>query len=292
MDLRIMAVRKMQSYIEDNIFEDIRTDDLAKLTGYSPVHVRRLFLEFTKLSPADYIRRLKLSKAALMLRDESCKIIDVVSRLGFGSVDGFQRAFKREFGYNPKEYETRPVPIYLFNPYKVEAQSDDPNDPSPMGCRKVTLQKIRKAARKVIIKRGINANDYFSYCCEVGCDVWGLLKSIRSISGEPVCLWLPEQYRKPVTNEYVQGVEVEPDYQGIIPDGFDIIEFPESDYLLFNSDPYEDDDYRSAIQDVQKAISGYDFEGNGYIRDENNPRVQLEPISTRGYIEMVPVISA
>ena len=291
MDERIMAVQKMQNYIEEHILEEIKIDDLARLTNYSPVHVRRLFLEWTKLSPADYIRRLKLTKAALMLRDESCRIIDVVTRFGFGSVDGFQRAFKKEFGYNPKEYESNPVPIYLFTPYGVHSQSKRPYDFSPTNNRKVTVQKIHKSARKVIIKRGIKATDYWSYCNEVGCDVWGLLKSIRSISGEPICMWLPVQYRNPVLNEYVQGVEVEMEYQGIIPDGFEIIELPEADYLLFRSEPYDDEDYGSAILDVQKVISEFDFQGNGYVRDENNPRIQLEPICTRGYIELVPVIS-
>lgn len=286
-----MAVQKMQNYIEEHIFEEIKMDDLAKLTNYSPVHVRRLFLEWTKLSPADYIRRLKLTKAALMLRDESCRVIDVVTQFGFGSVDGFQRAFKKEFGYNPKEYESNPVPIYLFTPFMVHSERKKPYDFSPKNIRKVTVQKIHKSARKVIIKRGIKATDYWSYCNEIGCDVWGLLKSIKSISGEPVCLWLPMQYRNPILNEYVQGVEVEMEYQGIIPDGFDIIELPEADYLLFRSEPYDDEDYRSAILDVERIISEYDFDGNGYVRDEDNPRIQLEPIGTRGYIELVPVIS-
>jgi len=290
-DQRIIAVQKMQKYIEDHIFEEIKIDDLAKLTMYSPVHVRRLFLEWTKLSPADYIRRLKLSKAALMLRDDSCRVIDVVNQFGFGSVDGFQRAFKKEFGYNPKEYETNPVPIYLFTPFVVHSQNKKPYDFSPTNIRKVMVQKIHKAARKVIIKRGIEATEYWSYCQEVGCDVWGLLKSIKSISGEPVCLWLPEKYRNPGSNEYVQGVEVEMEYNGIIPDGFDIIEFPEADYLLFRSDPYDDEDYGSVILDVEKVISEYDYSGNGYEIDTDNPRIQLEPICTRGYIELVPVIS-
>jgi AraC-like DNA-binding protein len=291
MDERIEAVQKMQSYIEEHIIEEIKTEDLAKLTNYSPVHVRRIFLEWTKLSPSDYIRRLKLTKAALMLRDESRRIIDVVTQFGFGSVDGFQRAFKKEFGYNPKEYETNPVPIYLFTPYMVHSQKKKPYDYSPSKTKKVTVQRIHKFAKKVIIKRGINATDYLSYCTEVGCDVWGLLKSIRSISGEPVGLWLPVQYRNPISNEYVQGVEVEIDYKGTIPDSFEIIDFPEADYLLFRSEPYDDEDYESAILDVEKVISEYDFHKNCYTKDENNPRIQLEPICTRGYIEMVPVIS-
>lgn len=292
MDERIIAVQKMQNYIEKHILEEITINDLAELTMYSPVHVRRLFLEWTKLSPADYIRRLKLSKAALMLRDKSCKVIDVVNEFGFGSVDGFQRAFKKEFGYNPKEYETNPVPIYLFTPYGVQSKATSPHASSPTNTRKVTVQKIRKNARKVIVKRGVNATEYWSYCEEIGCDVWGLLMSIKSISGEPVCLWLPAQYRDPITNEYVQGVEVEIDYQGIVPNGFDMIEFQETDYLLFKSEPFNDEEYVSAILDVERAISEYDYQKNGYERDVNNPRIQLEPIGTRGYIELIPVISS
>jgi AraC family transcriptional regulator len=287
MEERIKAVQKMQNYIEEHTLEEITIDDLARLTNYSPVHVRRLFLEWTKLSPSDYIRRLKLTKAALMLRDESRKVIDVVTQFEFGSVDGFQRAFKKEFGYNPKEYETNPVPIYLFTPYVIHSQNKKPYDFSPSNTRKVMVQRIHKSASKVIIKRGIKATDYWSYCNEIGCDVWGLFKSIGN---EPMGMWLSVQYRNPISNEYVQGVEVETDYQGTIPDGFEIVDFPEADYLLFRSEPYDDEDYGSAILDVQKVISEYDFQKNGYIKDENNPRIQLEPICTRGYIEMVPVI--
>lgn len=289
MDERIIAVQKMQNYIEEHILEEIKAEELAQLTGYSPVHVRRLFLEWTKYTPAEYIRRLKLSKAALMLRDQSCRVVDAVMEFGFGSVDGFQRAFKREFGYNPKEYATHPVPIYLFTPYGVQSQAQDRFSFSPTNVRKVTVQKIQKTARRVIVKRAKTATDYFSYCEEVGCDVWGLLKSIRSISGEPVCLWLPRELRNPPENEYVQGVEVEADYAGEIPEGFELIGLPDADYLLFRSDPYQDEEYGAAILDVEKVIEEYAFEKNGYLRDASNPRIQLEPISRRGYIELVPV---
>ena len=84
-------------------------------------------------------------------------------------------------------------------------------------------------------------------------------------------LWLvaPVQYRNPISNEYVQGVEVEIEYQGIIPDGFEMLEFPEADYLLF-----EVILMMMKIMDRQfwmlKVISEYDFHGNGYERDENN----------------------
>ena len=72
----------------------------------------------------------------------------------------------------------------------------------------VYIQVIRKPERLCIIKRGNNAEDYFSYCEEVSCDVWGTLMSMRSLCGEPVSMWLPERYKKPGTSTYVQGVEV------------------------------------------------------------------------------------
>jgi AraC family transcriptional regulator len=83
----------------------------------------------------------------------------------------------------------------------------------------VFVQVIDKPDRKVIIKRGQKATEYWAYCQEVGCDVWGVLTSMISLCGEPVCLWLPEQYRKPGTSEYVQGVEVASDYNGLFPMG-------------------------------------------------------------------------
>ena len=47
-------------------------------------------------------------------------MIDVAYDLGFGSVDGYQRAFLREFGCNPGAYARQPVPIPLFIPYGVK----------------------------------------------------------------------------------------------------------------------------------------------------------------------------
>lgn len=92
---------------------------MAKVSLFSPWYSHRLFTEYTQKTPADYIRLFRLSKSALKLRDESCRIADVAFEFDFGSVDGYQWAFYREFGCNPKEYTSNPVPIYLFTPYKI-----------------------------------------------------------------------------------------------------------------------------------------------------------------------------
>lgn len=287
MEEKRKAVRAMQVYIREHITEDITPADLAKASNFSPWYARKLFIKNIGMAPAVYIRRLRLSMSALRLRDEKIAVLDIAMEMGFGSVDGYQRAFRREFGCNPKEYSTSPVPIWLFTPYLIEDTERTESNMSE--TRTVFIQVIEKPARKVIIKRGIKATEYFSYCEEVGCDVWGLLTSIKSISGEPVCLWLPEHLRKPAANVYVQGVEVEPDYTGSIPDGFEVIELPAATYLLFRGEPFEDDKYADAIQEIWAAEKKYDPAFIGFEWDESNPRIQLAPIGERGYIELVPV---
>ena len=143
--------------------------------------------------------------------------------------------------------------------------------------KNVFIQVVQKPERRVIIKRGVKASDYFAYCEEVGCDVWGLLQSIKSISGEPVCLWLPRQYRPEGTSLYVQGVEVAPDYSGPVPEGFDIIELPAARYLMFQGEPFEEEDFCQAIQMVQTAMDRYDLSVIGPAPDPENPRIQPEP---------------
>lgn len=154
------------------------------------------------------------------------------------------------------------------------------------------LQVVEKPERKVILKRGKTATEYFKYCEEVGCDVWGLLCSMKSIGREPVCLWLPKQYIKPGTSEYVQGVEVAMDYAGEIPEGFDVIELPKCKYIMFQSEPFEEENFQEAIAQTWEAIKKYDPKTIGYCWDTSNPRIQLEPFGARGYIELHPVKEA
>ena len=110
-----------------------------------------------------------------------------------------------------------------------------------------------------------------------------------SLCGEPVCLWLPEKYRKNGTSVYVQGVEVPKDFDGTVPEGFDMITLPECDYLMFQGEPFEEEDYCSAITAVQQSMDRYDPEIIGYEWDKENPRIQLEPRGNRGYIELKAV---
>ena len=292
MDQKTLAVQRMQDYIEAHLAEPITPAQLAEAARYSPWYAARIFRELTGLAPADYLRRLRLSKSALRLRDEKLRVIDAAYDLGFESVDGYQRAFRREFGCNPKEYALRPVPLPLFTAYGVKFREAKRKEKmTTENVQRIFIQVAEKPARKVLIKRGVRAADYFAYCEEVGCDVWGVLTSMKSLCGEPVCLWLPEPYRAGAS-EYVQGVETEADYDGPVPEGFDVINLPAATYLMFQGEPFAEEDYCEAIEALQSAMERYEPSAIGYVWDDANPRIQLEPRGERGYIELKAVKKA
>ena len=286
MNEQIEAVQRMQEYIEGHLEEELTLTELSEVSLYSPWHSYRLFKNYLEATPAEYIRKLRLSRSAMRLKQEQCLVAEAAYECGFGSVDGYTRAFYKEFGCNPGEYVKDPVPIALFIPYGVKFKELRKDVVDMENLQSVFVQVIRKPERKAIIKRGISAEDYFDYCSEVSCDIWGILTSMDSLCGEPVCLWLPERFKTPGTSTYVQGVEVESGYAGEIPEGFDIISLPASEYLVFQGEPFREEDYSQAILSVQYSMNQYDPAVIGYEWDDRSPRIQLEPRGERGYIEL------
>ena len=282
---QILAVQRMQDYIEKNQTEEIRLSDLARVSLFSPWYSYRLFRECLGLTPAEYIRKCRLTQAAKQLRSGEIRVIDAAYNAGFSNVDTFTRAFCREFGMNPSDYMRQPVPVTFFIPYGAKYRELRKEKVDMSNIQPIFIQTVRRPERLCIIKRADRAENYFAYCEEVSCDVWGILMSMKSICGEPVSMWLPPKYKKPNTSTYVQGVEVGLDYMGIIPEGFDTIHLPETEYLMFQGQPFREEDYCEAIQTVEYAMDNYDPSVIGYCWDEQ-PRIQLEPRGERGYIEL------
>lgn len=117
----VNAVQRMQDFMETHLHEPMTLNDLARAAGYSQWHASRMFRELTGKSPFEYLRALRLSKAALMLRDDAPRVIDVAFDFVFDSHEGFTRAFTRQFGVAPGRYSRKPEPIGLFMPYSVRS---------------------------------------------------------------------------------------------------------------------------------------------------------------------------
>lgn len=290
---RIEAASNMQRYIEEHLEEPITLHELAQAAGYSPWHCAKIFKEIQGNTPFEYIRRRRLSKAAMELRDRDLKVVDVAMDFMFDSHEGFSRAFRRQFGMSPKEYKKNTPPVYLFHPWPVQEYYDwlhGSAEQAAPSARGFTVHVYHFPERRLLLLRGVKAGDYFSYCEEVGCDIWGLLCSVREALYEPAGLWLPDALRRPGTSEYVQGVELPFDYSGVVPEGFELIDLPACEMMMFQSEPYDDLQFDEVITAMKEMIDDYDPAADGYEwADEAAPRFQLNPQGWRGYMEARPV---
>jgi len=290
-----ITVQKLQEYMDANIKRNITLKELAEQAGYSPWHTARIFKEITGKTPFEYLRSLRLTKAALFLRDNEAKIIDVALDYVFDSHEGFTRAFSREFGLSPYRYSKSKPPIKLFLPAKVydtyrQFNKEGKFMENNAVTKSIFVQVIERPARKVLLKRGIKAEEYFAYCEEVGCDVWSVLTSVKEALYEPIGMWLPKHLIKPGTSKYVQGVELPLDYSNEVPEGYELIELPPCTMMVFQGEPYNDDYFSEEIGIVWKHIDKFNPTIYGYEWDpEAAPRFQLAPMGYRGYIEARPV---
>ena len=94
--------------IEDNLDnEKFSVEILGKELGLSRTHLYRKIKSLTGLSPNEYIRQVRLKKAAQLLKTGQLNISEVAYETGWQSPANFSTAFKSVFGISPKEYRAK-----------------------------------------------------------------------------------------------------------------------------------------------------------------------------------------
>lgn len=93
-------------YVEDNISRsDLSVEELARAMGMSRVHLYKRLLHITGKSPIEFIRIIRLKRAAQMLRKSQLNVSEIAYRLGFNSPKYFTKYFRDEFGVLPSVYQ-------------------------------------------------------------------------------------------------------------------------------------------------------------------------------------------
>lgn len=88
-------------YIEENLDGKIDLKEVAKRAFCSEYHFKRLFSLLSGITISEYIRRRRLTVAALELKDTSARVIDIAIKYGYHSPDAFSRAFQGFHGATP-----------------------------------------------------------------------------------------------------------------------------------------------------------------------------------------------
>jgi AraC-like DNA-binding protein len=97
-------IRRAQQYISDHLREKLSVPLVAQMVDVSPSYLTSLFHKNLQISPAEYIRRLKLQESKQMIRENSMTFTEIAAALQYSTVHHFSRQFKEKFGITPTEY--------------------------------------------------------------------------------------------------------------------------------------------------------------------------------------------
>ncbi|WP_102401210.1 methyltransferase domain-containing protein [Haloimpatiens massiliensis] len=101
-------------YIEEHLDSIIDLDKVANIMCQSIVSFQRTFSIFMNMSIYEYIRRRRMTLAAIELQTNSIKVIDVALKYGYESPESFTRAFKEIHGISPSAARKKGVQLNLF----------------------------------------------------------------------------------------------------------------------------------------------------------------------------------
>lgn len=99
-------------YININYYKKITPEYLSEFSGYSPAHLRRLFVKNYGVPPMEYILNKKIEMAKEILLDAPEKTMQEIAELvGFCSASYLCKTFKKRVGISPLEYKKQSLPF-------------------------------------------------------------------------------------------------------------------------------------------------------------------------------------
>lgn len=100
----------IDKYIQDNIFNEISIDSLAKLIGISKYYFLKEFRKYKGITPYQYILHKKLETSKNLLGKSGKPIIEIAYDLGFSDQSHLNKLFKKYYGLSPKKFRNNNIP--------------------------------------------------------------------------------------------------------------------------------------------------------------------------------------
>lgn len=101
-----MLIEKAVKYVDENMSKtELSVEELAAGLGMSRVHLYKRLKAITGKTPIEFIRLLRLKRAAQLLRESQLNISEIAYRCGFNNPKYFSKYFKEEFGVLPSVYQ-------------------------------------------------------------------------------------------------------------------------------------------------------------------------------------------
>ena len=216
----IRTVNNAIEYMEGHLMDEITLADIAKHVNLSAFHFQRAFSLLTEMSPAEYLRKRRLSQAGAELTGGDAKVIDVALKYCYDSPESFTKAFARFHGVSPMQVK-KGSPIQFMNRFTVRMAIEG-------GC--MMEYKIEKWEAMDLL---MHAKDFHAETGETEIPkFWEEYYAHEEYRKIPGYLGLCAQ-QKSDGDEFRYGIGCKAsDVEGI-PEGFEIIHIPEYTWAVF-----------------------------------------------------------
>lgn len=248
------SIQDMIDWIDKNIENNPTLLEMSKQIGYSPCYCSNLFHQITGITLKKYLAGRKLSHVTIALRDTNQRILDIAIRYGYSSQEALTRAFVSAFGCTPNVYRKNPQPLKISVKQCVLFPENYINNGGIMmnNLKQANVRLEYIPAHKYVgiwETRALNYGEFWKYH---DCDeICGLIESMRNVAHEVVGSHMAGWFNREGEKGYFYGFGVPMDYDGGIPDGFEVHEFPASTYLVFFHPPF---DYVSECNEVMRRV--------------------------------------
>lgn len=112
----VERLNQSMNYIEEHLTDEIDYGQLAKTACCSTYHFQRMFTYMAGIPLSEYIRRRKMSLAAVDLQGSTSKVIEIAEKYGYSSPTAFNRAFQSIHGIAPSAVRGEGVEVKSFPP--------------------------------------------------------------------------------------------------------------------------------------------------------------------------------
>ena len=152
----LTQMNKAMRYIEENLMGEIEFDEMSRIACCSEYHFRRMFSFLSGMPLGEYIRRRKLSIAAVLLNEEDNKIIDIALQLGYNSPDAFSKAFQAMHGISPSSVKKGNIIIKAFPPMTFQLTIKGGNEMDYRIIEKDAFKIVGLKKRITLVFEGVN----------------------------------------------------------------------------------------------------------------------------------------
>lgn len=114
------------NYIEEHICDKIDLGEAARIACCSTYHFQRMFGYMAGVPLSEYVRRRRMTLAAVDLQSGDAKVVDVALKFGYESPTAFNRAFKSVHGITPSEAKEEGITLKAFPPisFRITIKGD------------------------------------------------------------------------------------------------------------------------------------------------------------------------